>query len=89
MILAADFKGAGKSIRDVSTVKPSGEVVDSKGEVISTVPVYETVEADGSTSLYIVIAVVAILVLLSLAVITMMKRKQRLAQSVDDASHKA
>jgi hypothetical protein len=89
VILAADFKGAGKSIRDVSTVKPSGEVVDSKGEVISTVPVYETVEADGSTSLYIVIAVVAILVLLSLAVITMMKRKQRLAQSVDDASHKA
>jgi hypothetical protein len=28
-------------------------------------------------------------VLLLLAVITMMKRKQRLAQSVDDASHKA
>jgi hypothetical protein len=70
-------------------VKPSGEVVDSKGEVISTVPVYETVEADGSPSLALVIAVVAILVLLSLAVIIMMKRKQRLAQSVDDSSNKA
>jgi hypothetical protein len=89
VILAANFFGNGESIRETSTVKPSGEIVDADGAVISTVPVYETVEADGSPSLFIVIAVIAVLVLLLLAVITMMKRKQRLAQSVDDASHKA
>ena len=89
VILTADFFGNGESIRETSTVKPSGEIVDSDGAVISTVPVYETVEADGSPSLLIVIALIAVLVLLLLAVITMMKRKQRLAQSVNDASHKA
>lgn len=89
VVLAADFKGAGKSIREVSTVKPSGEVVDSNGEVISTVPVYETVESNGQSLINIALGVVAALVLLTLAVITMMKRKQKLTQGIDDSSTKA
>jgi short subunit fatty acids transporter len=68
-------------------VKPSGEIVDSTGEVVSTVPVYETVTTDGLPWRNIIIGVV-LLLLIAVVVISMLKRKQRLVSSVDDSSSK-
>jgi hypothetical protein len=87
VVLAADFVGKGRSIREVTTVKPSGEIVDSTGEVVSTVPVYETVTTDGLPWRNIIIGVV-LLLLIAVVVISMLKRKQRLVSSVDDSSSK-
>jgi hypothetical protein len=87
VILGADFKGGGSSIRDMSTVRPSGEVIDSTGEVVSIVPVYETVTTDGLPWRNIIIGVV-LLLLIALVVISMLKRKQRRASSVDDSASK-
>jgi hypothetical protein len=88
VIFGAEFVGSGSSISQGITVQSSGEVADSDGVAISSIPVFEAVADDGFSLSPIIGGIVALLVLVLVLTFLMQKRKQRLSRVTDDSSSK-
>ena len=77
---AADFYGDGAPLRDTVSVDSSGDVVDSSGQTLARIPVFEVVaEESGTPPLLIVLLLLALLVAVLVAAFVMKKQRAKLA----------
>jgi flagellar basal body-associated protein FliL len=79
---AADLYGNGAPLRETVSVDSSGDVVDSSGQAVARIPVFEVVAEEGGTPvLLIVLILLALLVAVLVAAFVMKKQRAKLAKS--------
>jgi hypothetical protein len=84
---AADLYGNGAPLRETVSVDSSGDVVDSSGQTVARIPVFEVVaEEGGSPVLLIVLILLALLVAVLVAAFVMKKQRAKLNTSDSSSS---
>ena len=79
---AADLYGNGAPLRETVSVDSSGDVVDSSGQAVARIPVFEVVaDESGTPVLLIVLILLALLVAVLVAAFVMKKQRAKLATS--------
>ena len=84
---AADLYGNGAPLRETVSVDSSGDVVDSSGQTVARIPVFEVVaEESGTPVLLIVLILLALLVAVLVAAFVMKKQRAKLNTSDSSSS---
>ena len=79
---AADLYGNGAPLRETVSVDSSGDVVDSSGQAVARIPVFEVVaDESGTPVLLIVLILLALLVAVLVTAFVMKKQRAKLATS--------